>query len=141
MVPAVSAAGISAIAENLVLAARAGPRAGCAAAMTDRLAVAPGCGRALVGGGAGDATHPRFTLGVARPSRWWRWSAPGGARRPRRVAAANAAGLVVGVVAGPAVDRAVVDGRWTAVGAAGGRTVGPWIDLATSARAAAASWP
>lgn len=131
--PAVMAAGISAIAENLVLPlvpalvlgafamADPSPARATWSRLTFGLTVA-----ALV------TTHPRFTLGVAvalatlAAGGWIRVVA-------HRVAAANAVLLLAGVAAGWALRRAVVADRWSEVERLEG---GPstWLDLATSGR-------
>ena len=133
MAPAVVAAGISAIAENLVLplvlvlvlaahaAADPSPSRSAWSRHAFGLVVA-----VLV------TTHPRFTLGAAvalvalGAAGWTRVV-------DRRVAAANAVLLVAGVAAGTALRRAVVGARWSEVERLEG---GPsdWIHLATSVR-------
>lgn len=133
VVPAAVAAGISAIAENLVLPLVPALVLG-AFAMADRSPARSAWSRhgfgltvaALV------TTHPRFTLGAVVAfaalvaAGWTRLVA-------RRVAAANAVLLLAGVAAGSALSRAIVASRWSEVERLEG---GPsaWFDLITSAR-------
>jgi hypothetical protein len=133
MAPAVIAAGISAIAENLVLPLVLALVL-AAHAMADRSPSRAAWSRHAFGltVAALVTTHPRFTLGVVVAlavlvaAGWTRLVA-------RRVAAANAVLLVAGAIAGSALGRAVVAARWSERERLEG---GPsaWFDLATSER-------
>lgn len=132
MAPAVIAAGISAIAENLVLPLVPALVLG-AFAMADPSSSRRAWSRHTFGltVAALVATHPRFTLGavvalVALAGAGWRRVVD------RRVAAANAGLLLAGVAAGTALRRTVEAARWNEIERLEG---GPsaWIDLVTSA--------
>jgi hypothetical protein len=129
LAPAVVAAGVSGIAENLVLplVPLAVLAAHAAASPERRTAARIGLGPMV---GLLWFAHPRFTAVlplVGMGLLWW-WRA---GRLPRAVAAGNLVGLGAVVALGSAANRAVRDGRWAEVERLEGGT-SAWFELLSS---------